>query len=494
MTYIMRISPAIILIFIISSCSWFDEEKTGSSSVEVNLERTIGSFKPMTRYINSSIRKAPPHELGELLSKDIGKADIIRVWLYLDNMWDYRTNEYNFNFQIGNFMFDGDAVKRPYNWDEVVETSYYYEEHLHSFCEAGKEVLMVLINYHGEVVDGTISYKQWAQVAKKAIIHYLEICPNLRYIEILNETTFFGSITSEEYYQFYKEGYRIVNEINQELALAVPLKVGGPTSAGRPLYYRQYDDSLIDAERNSKSEQLYLFLKKFALDGNPKKKLDFISFHEYELAQNPNHISNYEEIINSYLIDFSLDENMPIFIDECGIGPLDEISSLEQSTGIMTLFKYTQDSPTVALFPWVIYHTEEQQPWVMYDSLLRKTAFGMACKLHAMHFDTEIETISRHDNRGGKGIHTIATKSANEVLIQIWNYSEKSNKTTVKVKNESRPLSEYHIKYYIIDQIIPTEIKSLSEMSSFNQEKVDNESMNLTIGPYNTIFLYLKEK
>jgi hypothetical protein len=70
-------------------------------------------------------------------------------------------------------------------------------------------------------------------VLKAGIKYYKERYPELRYIELFNEPdkTWTPSpdeepaIPVDQYYQWYKIGYSIVNEVNGELAPAVPLRI-----------------------------------------------------------------------------------------------------------------------------------------------------------------------------------------------------------------------------------------------------------------------------
>lgn len=97
---------------------------------------------------------------------------------------------------------------------------------------------------------------------QKAVVHYRQMCPNLRYIEVCNEYALSGFIgcTAEEYYEFYKTAYQAVNEANEELGLKNESRVlvGGPAVTGD-----------IVAQMDS-------FFENFSKDTSPASTLDFV--------------------------------------------------------------------------------------------------------------------------------------------------------------------------------------------------------------------------
>jgi len=485
------------LILFLVGCAYHPIE-SDANIIEIDFSNEIGTYYPFTDYLNSSVRKAPPIELAEVVRTDVGKAKIMRCWLMLDQMWDYRTDTYDFNFKIGQNIYQDDPVKFQYNWNKVVETPYYYEDHLKSFCDNNQEVMLVVNRYHREVVDGTISIDQWREIVKRGIIHYLSLCPNLSYIEVLNETAYqhFGGLTAREYYMFYQQAYEVVNEINQELAPAIPLKVGGPTSTGTGLVYSQIDRSTEEFFVHNNLQQLYLFLKNFAEDKNPEKKLDFISFHEYAIGNiNPKGMSEYESIIDDILKEMSLDTDMPIFIDESGINPISEITSKHQATGILTMHQYIRESNRVRLFPWVTYHTVGQQPWVMYDTQLQKTAFGMTGVLANMHKETEVYSFSSCIDENGMGVHVVATKEEDHFVIHLWNYSANFENVEIFIRGIEEDIdhrlliSEFVVDSPVYDYKIDS--SRLHKSASFIRSLSERETFEVGIDPYTSVFLFL---
>lgn len=138
------------------------------------ITRTIDAskhFRPFPNLVacrNTSLQKAPPPVLAEVSETTYGQPQVTRCWLNLDEIWDYREQQYHFNFQIG--------VDK---YRDVIEK-------------------------HRETYD-------W---------------------EVCNEYSLDGFIgaTDEEYYEFYKLACQAVYEVNEELDLcgAGRVLVGGP--------------------------------------------------------------------------------------------------------------------------------------------------------------------------------------------------------------------------------------------------------------------------
>ncbi len=473
-----------------------------SDSIKIDFSQEIGEYAPFTDYLNSSLRRAPKYEFPGIIEGDFGRPKIIRCWLLLDLMWDYRTDTYNYNFKIGDYKFYGDTLKFHYNWDKFDVSPYYYEDHLKSFANKSDQVLLNIFFYHREVIEGLITLEQWGEIVKKGIVHYLELCPNLTYIEVLNETSIeqFGGLTAEQYYMFYKKSYEIVNEINREKNLSNPLQVGGPTSSGNGLNTTRIKTENEHFGVADKLQQLYLFLKKYKEDSDPDKKLDFISFHEYHLENDPKTIQDYQEIVQGILEQLDLNTQIPIFIDECGIMPYYKITNLIQATGIQTLHQYTRKSDLVKLFPWVTYHTEQQQKFVLYDIDYNKTAFGMVGALANLHEHEEVYSKSYNIDQNGLGIHVAATKSIddNRYYLHFWNYSPDKQRAIVEIKGMNNSiLGEYDVMGFYVDTTVYTVdrpyLQHFEKSDKLSSQLVNNEHLTFELEPYTTLFLSIGE-
>ncbi len=423
---------------------WSDDGGTERMHVSVDINETMGSMKKLSGYLNNSLRYAPPPKLAELVENAYGKPEIMRCWLCLDDLWDYRDNTYYYNYQIGKDIYQGDKVKSQYDRGGVTETDVMYYDYLEAFSKHSKSIMLNVRRYETEVVNGVISMDQWREVVAKGLRHYKERYLNIEYIEVLNEYSVkhFGGLDDDQYYDFYKAIYGVVNELNAELKPEIPLKVGGP--AWHKGHIKQ-------------------FLERYAADTNPNKRLDFLSFHQY--SNSTRDYMNVEEKVDSWLADYGLPTDIPIFITELGDrdGKRAEDLSLKQlyqSAGVLSFLYQTLSQPDLYGFPWVLYHNPEVQfHHIMFDGQLRMTPFGAAMKMISMHRATRLGVSGIPDqDKDGKGMYALASKDDSSIAIQLWRKSPDGpdgDLKTIDVTIENLPLAmadkSIRIRLYQID-------------------------------------------
>lgn len=133
--------------------------------------------------------------------------------------------------------------------------------------------------------------------------------PNLRYIELFNETELQSpAMSASEYYQWYKIAYGLVNQYNSAFDPAIPLRIGGPAAF-------EFDTG-SDAR-----DRIQAFLTNYAADTDPAKRLDFISFHEYGHGADPSAVQGEKGKIQGWLKTLGLDQSIPVFVTEYGVFP-----------------------------------------------------------------------------------------------------------------------------------------------------------------------------
>lgn len=393
-------------------------------------------------HVNVSRRAPPPVELCAMIEEEFGLPQITRCWLMLDQMWDYRTDSYRFNYEINKDYYEGDPNKKRYG---VVghTTGLHYYDYVDSVSAHSERVLMNIRRYEQEVLTGMLTFEKWKDVFKAAVKHYKQRCPNLRYIEVLNEPTArnqsnLGKI--EHYYRFYRRAYEAINELNAELKPELPLLVGG--SSG----FRT-------------KEALHL-VKDFARDPHPDKALDFLSFHHY-WVQKPAEIAGWEAEIDRALTKASLPTDIPIFVTEIGYtwqprwrdNPK---RNLWQAAG-MTAYQYqARRAADLRLFPWVQYHSEKQIALVQFDTKLRMTPYGAAVKMLRMHRNKEVVSHSSGLDKNGNGLGVLATLDDSGLSIHVWNLEPQGKKTlraNVSVANlpEALRSDALVVRRYLID-------------------------------------------
>ncbi|WP_321473893.1 hypothetical protein [uncultured Paludibaculum sp.] len=425
--------------------------QTADFSFKLDAARVAGPWRRVDLYPNTSLRNAPPPELAATVEREYGRPKIVRVWLPLDDMWDYRTGQYTFNFQCGKDTYKDDHIKYKYDRDHITETTVHFEDYMRAFSQHSDELLLNVRRYEREVVDGRITMAQWKEVVKTGLLRYKKMFANLRYLEVLNEYWIgeFGKLDDDQYYAFYRVGYEIVNEVNQELKPALPLLVGGPCVVGKP--FRQEDPD-ARPDQGNQGQRMYRFLDNYARDRNPAKKLDFISFHDYGLKSNVAAIADYQSIIQGWLRKLALPEDLPLFETEIGVaGPVpDAAENLRQATGVSSFFYYTRHNPNHYLFPWVLYHNPIQLSLVQFAAGLKMAPFGAAMKMWSMHKGNEV--LCQRQDSGVGGPLAVASMDGSSLVVQTWNYSDKPVNVEIALRGLPARLSAgTQLRQYLVD-------------------------------------------
>ncbi len=391
--------------------------------VNVDCAKIVGPRSHPENYLNTSILHSPPLALADLTVKEYGRPKIMRCWLTLRHMWDRKTDAYNYNFKIPRRVYE-DAFQ-PGKHDgtsktEVISEFENYEEYLDAFSGISGEVLLNIRNYEREVLDGTMTMAKWKEVFGNAIKHYKQRCPNIKYIEVINEYNISEAMGGlkmdmDQYYQFYRAAYEVINQFNAEYKPEVPLLVGGPCTYS-------YDTS---------KTALDLFLRLYAQDRNPHKRLDFYSFHDYGSEQKPSIYGRYGEILQGEFVKYGLPKDLPIFIDEVGFGDggsgfSNPERNRAQAVTLTTYAYYSRHSPNLHVFPWVLFHSRAQIVFAQFDQELNITPFGAAVKVWALHKADEIGASVDGgpvgNGKGENGVFAYASKDDTGMAIQIWNY------------------------------------------------------------------------
>lgn len=429
----------VFLVFLFPSCLTDMYAQTLIAQVptaNIDASKVVGKLPNFAQYTNTSLRFAPPHELAGRAESEYGKPIITRVWLPLDDMWDYRDGSYHFNFEIGADRYAGDNVKYKYDRGIVLPSNIYFEDYLRDFSTHSQYLLLNIRRYEVEVINGKMSLEKWKEVVKAALLHYKAEFGNIRYIESLNEYHIgeFGGLTDEQYYGFYKATYELVAEVNRELKPAIPLEVGGPCVVGDPL---KVDEIGGPPKPWNKTLRLSHFLQQYRADPNPGKKLDFISFHDYDLGHDFLAIAGYQDVVRTMLKRFDLGENLPLFITEIGYAGPKPVAELNQhqATGISDLFFYARREEQLHLFPWVLYHEPARQLSLTAFVLkpdLRLTPFGEALKMWSQQKKSEVEA---KWTSPAPGLNLLASRDGEGVVVEMWNNSGERMSPSVSIAN-----------------------------------------------------------
>ncbi|MGI6373265.1 MAG: hypothetical protein ACOX1R_08845 [Caldicoprobacterales bacterium] len=224
--------------------------------VTINVNKYVREWPRIEKYQNSTLRFSPPVDFPEYLEKVNGRPKLMRCWITLDEVWDYRTDEYFWNYEIGVNSYKDDPNHYDYDWGVTVPTGINFEDYLISHSKHCDEVMLNIRRYERETADGIVSLDKYEEVVERVIEYYKELCPNIRYIEVSNESDYlsFGGIDSKHYYKLYTRVYRAVRRLNQRHNYEIPLGVGGNAMNAvmdRPHIWREFLQNLA----NDKSEE-----------------------------------------------------------------------------------------------------------------------------------------------------------------------------------------------------------------------------------------------
>jgi len=437
-------------------------ERPGSSPVEpgdsAGITRTIDAsryfrrFPDLVAYRNTSIQKAPAPALAELSEREFGKAKVTRCWLNLDEMWDYRTRQYDYNYRIGVHKYDDLPEKFRESWGWVTETRVHFHDYLKAFGRHSDEVLLCIRRYERDILDGKlgVTMKDWKTIFKNAVKRSKQVCPNLRYIEVCNEYGCSGFIgcTADEYYRFYRLAYQAANEVNEELKLTGEdrVLVGGP-----------------NVVRNA-MVALNHFFENFSRDNSPDKRLDFVTWHEYHNRYAAT--AGRQEEVGHMLALNGLPKNLPMFITEHDPyhpkAGSTEYNLINGAALVKSLYFTSLHSPGVKIMPWVQYHDGKIQTRFMWfegpnepdtkADELRMLPAGCSMKFLSMHKDWEIAV----DNDVDNDQIVLASVQNSGLVVQAVNYGPPRN---VRLRIEKLPAvfsalgsGKVRVVKYLIDQ------------------------------------------
>jgi hypothetical protein len=433
--------------------TWEDKTDTEGIIRTIDVSQTFRQFPNLTAYWNTSLQKAPAPVIGKIAEESLGKAKIVRCWLNLDEMWDYRTRQFDFNFQIGVDKYKNIAEKFRESWDWEVESSVFFYDYLKAFSDHSDEILLNIRRYERDIMDKNIpvSAEDYKMIIKEGLKHYKKLCPNIKYIQIGNEYNggSFMKANEDEYYPFYKIGYEAVNEVNEELGLDGNnrILVGMSPPAGKTL------------------ERLGNLFRLYKNDESKTKRMEFISWHEYGVPIPST--ANREKEIKSLLRANNLPENLPFFISEHepyhGSYKDEQLEHHMLNTSHLpkSLYFTSLYSPQVKVFPWVLYHNKEIQTKFMYfsgpnkveteESEIKMLPLGCSVKFLNMLTGKEISVENSIDANN----LVLASCEKNRLVIEAINYGEPCDvrlniENIAEAFNEAK-MNKVHLVKYLID-------------------------------------------
>ncbi|MBR3842915.1 MAG: hypothetical protein IKM38_06580 [Christensenellaceae bacterium] len=317
--------------------------------ISINTNMKLRHWPEIARYQCTSLNNPPKSDFPAHWEALNGRPKIVRLTAKIDDLWDYRTDEYFWDYQIGSNRYGKDPVVMDMMDKGKADSSFYpagvrdvrYMEHLLSYAGGAEEVILFFRRYERAVVEGFISIEKYGEVIRTILEHHKELCPNIKYVEINEpDCDVFGNLTMFEFYPFYKQLYKAVNTLNKKHQYEVPIQVGGPCLAFAPENFEAWEQ----------------FIRLYMLDDDPEKRLDYYSYHDYN--------SDTTRLGLVYEKHKKLAEQMglkasPVFVNEFGAIVLADAKydrALENATGIIRAMLMYSKYEDMHIFPWCSMH------------------------------------------------------------------------------------------------------------------------------------------
>jgi len=112
-------------------------------TVSVDCAQVAKAQTHLWGYVNASRRAPPPKELCGLVEKEFGRPTVTRCWLMLDQMWDYRSDTYRFDYEINKDYYKGDPHPAK-KLDFISFHSYWVEKALAAIAQWERQIDAVL--------------------------------------------------------------------------------------------------------------------------------------------------------------------------------------------------------------------------------------------------------------------------------------------------------------------------------------------------------------
>ena len=426
--------------------------------IKVNRSEKLGRYIDPTKWQNSTLRYSPPEDFPSFMAKEIGRAEIMRVWITLDEYWDYRTNEFYPDYDIGVARYPAEELHYPYDWKNIVPapSGTRFKAYLTSHAKEADELLLNVRRLEREVSDGVITFDEYESIFEKAVEYCKELAPNIRYIECCNEVDIrsFGQLTAEEYVNIYLCAHRAVKRLNEKHNYELPLELGG-FAAAHPITVWGMMRDIVAGLKASGVE------------------MDFYSYHHYDTGATSNLImkKNYEvarlsgvnklrhilKLHNEMLADFDLPKRK-VFLNELGRAKTTGIDgdSIYNAAGLITylLALGCEDEPELYPFPWCTFHNPNLQ--ISYTQFLlcedgsyAMTPNGVAIKmLHSIAGDRLGVSVSENSARDLEYC-AVAAEDEKEIFVLAVNPSGEPDIGELEI--EGLPAGEYVIKGHLCD-------------------------------------------
>lgn len=451
-----------------------DPDASGVASYETALVTvdagvTRGMLNNPAAYHNQAGPSAPLGPADVRLVREL-KPTLTRVWSAPGAYHDPATDRYDYNPTAP----DGGTV---YGYlDQAVDHS-------------GR--LLMNVDQCEQELMTTAAPQRCRDVLRNGIRHYKQRYPALRYVELFNEPDRPWAtrpdepraMSAAEYYQWYRIGYQVINEINAELRPAHPLRLGGPaTHSFNEAYLREFLDLYRD-------------------DPDPTKRLDFVSYHQYQRRDDPAAVAREKSTIRRWLRERGLAEQTPTFVTEYGVfpggntGPSFAADLLTHAAAMATLGYFYLEGGTDVPMHWVFNHSSNDRKSMFVDGTDGAVyPYYNLVRMQRMLKKIRVSAGSDALSPAGLGVNALATRDASGVAVLTTNYQwtnrNVTHGVTVNIGNLPAEFANRRIRVerYLVDAVTSNyahdpATASLQRVQRYTVDPTDAVSANFELGP-----------
>ena len=358
-------------------------------------------------------------------------------------------------------------------------------------------------HYRELVAKGKWTEAEYTDEMTKLLEYFKRHYPKIEFIEIDNEPNAAGEKPAE-YYLTYSKACSVVAKINSKIAAgSLPgpvLKVGGPT--------------LYKMDMTEFNKWLEPFLGAYASDSSSYKRLDFISYHQYLLRENPKlqdgdifkdspaRVAGERAMIDAALKARGLPV-VPFMITEGGLyageqpEPTPSRDFFIKAAGQLALDYFYLNQTGIIPYRWTVDGIQPVKCLFARDENGKWTGEPRPF-YHATYFETQLpaqryasETLL---DAKGLGIGTLAGGSSRKVAVLAWNYqwknaAVKNFKLNLKNLPTDFQLNPVHVKVQAVRQTRDHGAPNLEREEDIAPAK--NFSLPIHLGPNEFLFIEL---
>lgn len=302
----------------------------------------------------------------------------------------------------------------------------------------------VLVNLNPiDFIEGKRPFGDLEPMAELILRSLKRQYPAVKYVEVFNEPdwNFYGleirtgrppadtTLKPGELYGFYVPFYQAVNEVNRGVRERDRLQVGGPSLS-------VLDPKFVES-----------FLDDYAADTNPRKRLDFLSYHAYLkwsadyriptlYSGNLSQVASDRENVDRWLKERRITQHIPSFVSETGIYPgsaFDDTDPkndyIRQAAGMATYGYWYSGQPNTYMFNWCVRHRVEERK----DQLVTRTSggpvadtftpYGNMLLMQSRMKDIRVSAVSHAPLvDGDNGIYAVASADKTGASVMVWNW------------------------------------------------------------------------